>query len=1276
MRVRNRKLIFETLEPRELLAADPIITEFMVSNSSTLEDGNGATTDWIEIYNNGDQGVDLAGYRLTDNATDTNKWVFPSVVLGSGDFLTIFASGSNTPDSAGNLHTNFSLSASGEYLALIDPGGSVLSEFGPSGADYPAQTSDVSYGLYGLPFETDVVTPDSSARYLIPSNGAVDAMWTDHGFNDASWQMGTASIGYENSPADFADLIQTAVPTGTTSVYVRMSFTVPDSDTSLNMLQMKYDDGFIAYINGTQVASDHAPAVGEYDSFATADHPDGLAVEYVDFDLSDYSHTLNVGANTLAIHMLNRSPSSDMLSVPNLQLTLGGSIGPQVIGPLAAPTPGLPNTNLRASDVELSRVGGVFVGSFQLSMTAGPGELIRYTTDGTNPESSSPLYTGAITVNSTQQIRTRAYGPVGQVGNITTASYVNASSSVGSFTSNIPVIVLENFGQGVPDENFQDASLALYDIDPVTGRSSLAHPADFTSPIGQHRRGKSTFGQPKINFRIEIRDNYGEDKNVSLLGLPSESDWILYAPYDIDRSMVRHALMYDLSRQAGSWAPRTEYVEVYSNTNGGQLSDSDYVGVYVLMEVIKRDDNRVDIAELTATQNSEPEITGGYIIQIDEAEPNDVSWETSRGYPNRGSNEFIHVEPERIDMTNAQVDYIRGYVQDAEDALFGPNSTNPELGYQAYFDANAAIDFHIFNVFAENPDAFRLSTYLTKDRGGKLTYGPIWDFDRGMAPDNDTRSADPEIWFVDEAFYWVAEYWGKMFDDPNFEQRWVDRWQELRLTVFSDTNLQATVQSQAAGLDEAQVRNFDRWIGIAPNGGPYADSGDTGWEGEISHLANWLVARANWIDTQMISGPTFGPEPGNVSVNTPVTLSAQPGAKIYYTLDGSDPRADGGGIKSGAMLYNSSISITQTTEITARAKDTGDFFDGWSGAVTGLFSVEVPADASNLRITELQYHPANPTSAELALVPGVEDNDFEFVELLNISDDTISLNGVQFTGGITFDFTTGAVPSLAPGTIVVAVEHMEAFIARYGDAMLIAGEYSDDLSNGGDHVILSHGNNQTIHDFTYSDDSPWPTIADGSGPSLEVVDTSGNYNSSSNWRASVSSHGTPGAHAISQPGDLDLDSDIDGFDFLAWQRGIGTSFDGNDLDEWKSHFGDSIAVPISVQPGLSAKSATSSPAEVSSESSVAPLEFFSPYTISPLRSNLDETELEQTTPVDLALEQLHQPESDNFASELRSDDKYLSDDSAQSVVNDDDGQADDDSWDAAFDEALTIPLDV
>jgi hypothetical protein len=1119
----------------------------------------------------------------------------------------------------------------------------------------------------------EAVTPSSSARYLIPTNAAVDATWTDHTFDDSGWTLGTASIGYENSPADYASLIQTAVPNGTTSVYVRITFAVADENTLLDKLQMKYDDGFIAYINGTRITSDHAPGAGAYNSVATDDHPDGLAVDYVDFDLSDYSHTLNVGANTLAIHMLNTNSSSDLLSVPQLVLTSGGVIEPQVIGRLASPTPNLPNTNLRASDVQLSRVGGVFVGSFQLSITAGPGESIRYTTDGSNPDENSTLYSSPITVNSTQQIRARAYGLVGQVGNIQTESYIKASSTVGSVTSDLPIIVLENFNGGTPDEEFQDSTIALYDVDPNTELSSLSAPADFTSLSAQHRRGKSTFGQPKLNLRIELRDNFGEDRNASLLGLPSESDWILYAPWTIDRTGTRHALIYDLSRQADNWAPRTRYVEVYSNYNGGDLSSTDYVGTYVLMEVIKRDENRVDVAELTATQNSAPDITGGYILQIDEAEPNDASWDSARGYP-AGSSQFIHVEPERIDMTQAQVDYIRDYVDDFEAALFGPNYKDPVLGYQTYFDADAAIDFHIFNAFPGNPDAWRLSTYLTKDRGGKLAYGPLWDFDRAMGPDQDHRTDDPTKWMVDENYFWVTQYWNRLFSDANFQQRWVDRWQELRRTVFSDANLQATLQSHTDQLTLAQARNAARWgSGIAPNGGPLSTAGD-GWAGEISHLENWLMARVDWIDSQTISAPAFGTEPGNVAVNTQVTLAAHPGANIYYTLDGSDPRAAGGGIKPGAILYNSSILIDQSKVITARAKGTGDFFDGWSGPVTGLFSIEVPADASNLRISELQYHPANPTPAELALVPGVQDNDFEYVELLNTSNDTISLNGVRFIEGIDFDFSTGAVTSLAPGETVVVVENEAAFIARYGNGILTAGKYSNDLSNGGDQVILIDTNGQTIHNFTYSDDAPWPTIADGSGPSLEVISLVGNYNSSSNWRVSAAGHGSPGVQAERQPGDFDDDSDVDGGDFLAWQRGFGTTLDGNDLTVWETHYSESGSGQVAtltgpVQGEISERTVASVAAEQYSESLIGLVEFYSLNTASPLPYREKDAATEQAESVDLAFERWQQLEPPEVSSGRES----LSSGSAQAETakTKDDRRTDDLHWDAVFDEGLT-----
>ncbi len=1348
----RRVFSFEALEERLALAADPVITEFMASNSSTLLDGNGVASDWIEIFNKGDSAVDLAGYSLTDDRLDLDKWSFPSVTLNPGAYLVVFASGNSTPDPGGSLHTNFALSAGGEYLALVSPQGAVLSQFGVSGQDYPPQSSNISYGLAFDSATSNPVTPASSARYLVPTNAVVDATWMNPSFNDASWTAGTASVGYETSGNDFAGLIQTTVPPGTTSVYIRIPFTVGESSALLDKLQMKYDDGFVAYLNGTRVASANAPASPGYTSTATGQRADSLAVQYVDFPVSNYSHLLQPGTNVLAIHLLNlNSGSSDLMSVPNLRLANGTLIEPPMEGFTIAPTPGAPNTNLQADPVVFSRPGGAFSAPFQLTLsTASAASTIRYTTNGTLPQANSPIYTGPITVNASTRIRAQAFGPLGQMSAVSSEAYTLASSAVSSVTSDLPIIVLENFSRGTPGGSFADAWFSLYDVSSGTGRSSLASTADFTSFIGQHVRGSSTAGDPKTNLRIELRDDAGADKAASLLGMPSEADWILYAPYSFDRAMLRNTLYYDLANQMGNYAARTRFVEVYANFNNGVLDSNDYMGVYVLMENIKRDSNRVDITELSGL-----DITGGYILKLDRSDGSpDSSWKTARGIPTLGGSLLVHVEPERAEMTVAQRDYIRGYVQDFEDALYGPNSTDPVLGYQAYFDVEKSIDHHLLRVLSKEPDGLRLSTYLVKDAGGKLYYGPVWDFDRSTGADNDGRSADPTGWFLPDVDFFESDWWGKLFDDPNFAQKWVDRWQELRRGVLSDANILATVNGQAAEIAEAQVRNFARWPMVAPNGGAYATPGLAGWAAEVSHFANWLITRARWMDDQMVRAPGLSPAAGNVQPGTVVTLTSnQPGAAIYYTLDGSDPRASGGGISPTAILYAGPFTVTQSTQVIARAngapgpatpqgnssypttespihaldgnpstkylnfgeqnsgliirpasgasivrsmrlttandapdRDPASYeiygtnspitstdnstglaenwtlissgtlslpaarlTDGplvsfanstsytsykilfptvknaggansmqvadirlyqtsggtgaqiqsatdlalavhvgtqpggnvrtsvWSERASALYSVETPADASNFRVTELHYHPADPTPAELALAPGSAHTDYEFLELRNISGSVISLNGVEISGGIDFQFSSGSITSLEPGAFVLVVSNTTAFAARYGSGLPVAGQYSGQLSNSGESLLVSDAAGAAINDFTFDDAAPWPTAADGGGPSMEVVDLAGDYSAGTNWRASTTPGGTPGRQATA-PGDFNGNGVVDGSDFLVWQRGLGGAYAADDLATWRANFGSGAqAAAAVVTADLASSTAAQSP---------------------------------------------------------------------------------------------------
>jgi hypothetical protein len=169
-----------------------------------------------------------------------------------------------------------------------------------------------------------------------------------------------------------------------------------------------------------------------------------------------------------------------------------------------------------------------------------------------------------------------------------------------------------------------------------------------------------------------------------------------------------------------------------------------------------------------------------------------------------------------------------------------------------------------------------------------------------------------------------------------------------------------------------------------------------------------------------------------------------------------------------------------------------------------------------LRLTELMYHPPAPTAAERAAGFSSAE-DFEFIELLNTGPTNVSLIGVRFIAGVTFDFSTAAITNLAPAQRVLVVANETAFACRYGTNLPIAGAYAGHLDNKGEQVRLVDAWNNVILDFTYYPAAGWPTAADGGGSSLEVLDVNGDYNDPHNWQASLIPGGTPGSPAIVLP---------------------------------------------------------------------------------------------------------------------------------------------------------------
>jgi hypothetical protein len=221
--VPNRRRIvsptaIESLEVRVMLSNTPIISEFLAGNSGGLQDEDGDSSDWIEIYNPTDAPFNLNGWSLTDNAGDLNEWSFPDVSIGANQFLTLFASGKDRTTGP-ELHTNFKLSAGGEYLALVSPTSQIVSQFTPS---FPAQITNISYGVA---FDTaKLVQPGANAQVLVPTDNSLGTTWTTEGFNPAGWTSGTTGVGFG------------IVHPGFNVEYVKANRTVDDLDVANTVL--------------------------------------------------------------------------------------------------------------------------------------------------------------------------------------------------------------------------------------------------------------------------------------------------------------------------------------------------------------------------------------------------------------------------------------------------------------------------------------------------------------------------------------------------------------------------------------------------------------------------------------------------------------------------------------------------------------------------------------------------------------------------------------------------------------------------------------------------------------------------------------------------------------------------------------------------------------------------------------------------------------------------------------------------------------------------------
>lgn len=409
----------------------------------------------------------------------------------------------------------------------------------------------------------------------------------------------------------------------------------------------------------------------------------------------------------------------------------------------------------------------------------------------------------------------------------------------------LPQFVIQTFGKAIQDEPKIPANLDFL----VDGELKESY------RIGIEFRGSSSQSFDKKSYGIETWNENNEDIDVSLGGFPEEEDWILYGPYS-DKSLIRNVLIFELSNLIGRYGSKTAFYELIINGK--------FLGTYVLMEKIKRDKNRVDISK-----NEESDVSGGYILKIDKP-TGEVYFNTSnsfiskydhRGGPSNASKiKFLYSYPKPEDINSNQKNYIQNYMDNFEKALVSEQFKDPNTGYSKYIDVDSFIDFLILNEITKNVDGYRISTYLNKDKNNKLKMGPIWDFNLGFGNANYCGGEKTSGWAFDfnnicpEDGLKVPFWWKRFFEDPVFIIKLKNRWADLRLSEFSNTNIINIIKEKTDYLIEnnASQRNFDTWSILSKYIWPNFFIGDTFIE-EIDYLTNWIEDRLIWMDSTIDS---------------------------------------------------------------------------------------------------------------------------------------------------------------------------------------------------------------------------------------------------------------------------------------------------------------------------------------------------------------------------------------------------------------------------------------
>jgi hypothetical protein len=394
--------------------------------------------------------------------------------------------------------------------------------------------------------------------------------------------------------------------------------------------------------------------------------------------------------------------------------------------------------------------------------------------------------------------------------------------------TNLPTMYIntENAQPVVSKDNYLNAT--------ITVKSSIAT-EEITNLVTEIKgRGNSTWGMAKKPYRLKL------NKKANMLGLPAKAkNWVLLANY-ADKTLMRNAVAFKISEMVGlEFTPSVKFIDLYMN--------DEFSGNYMLTDQIEVDEKRVNVEEQETTDIQEPEVTGGYLLEIDGFAASELKWFTS----SQGLKITIKY-PKDDEIVAEQETYIRNYINTFESKLFSANFKNPETGYRSMVDTTSLINWYIACELTGNSDSF-WSTYLYKRRNNnKLYFGPLWDFD--IAFNNDNRLGNAVKKLMREHAHnprtWIQRFW----EDEWFQKAVERRWKTL---VNDDllNQLTAYIDETATLLDASQVKNFQRWNIL--NTRVYRETYlFATYQGGIDYLKQYISGRIAFLNESFVS-----PEP-------------------------------------------------------------------------------------------------------------------------------------------------------------------------------------------------------------------------------------------------------------------------------------------------------------------------------------------------------------------------------------------------------------------------------